>query len=311
MNKKRIKTLIHIGLIGVCLTYIAKHFLTNTNELHILQNIGAQDLIVLVLLIIFLNALGGFKLFRILKTLDIHNLSLWKWLQIFAISRFVNFHITQGGTIYRSVALKQRYNFTYAKTLGLIFFNHWFEVILLSTISIAALAQTDLLNQLQSKVVSIQNLSLLVLLLLVLPFGLKTFLDKFSSSRIKQSWLGNRCHALVDTIHQQTSNPQLLLEFIVYTLSTTVLYTLCVWILFGAIDVQLNFVQILFFSTILLLSRSINIVPGNLGVAEIICGQVTYALGINIGSGMIISGLFRVLNYIILGILTLIFRKNW
>ena len=74
---------------------------------------------------------------------------------------------------------------------------------------------------------------------------------------------------------------------------------------FNAIGINIAFYQCLLFTVVLIVSRMFNIVPANIGISEVICGSISKAVDISFGSGIIISGIIRIINYAIYGLVTL------
>ena len=88
------------------------------------------------------------------------------------------------------------------------------------------------------------------------------------------------------------------------------LFNLSVYVCFYAIRNPLNLFQTLLFTIVLFLSRSVNLTPGNIGLTELICGYFSQYLGATVGSGIIVSGIIRIVEYIMLGLGTLCFHRT-
>ena len=64
------------------------------------------------------------------------------------------------------------------------------------------------------------------------------------------------------------------------------------------------------FAMVVILSRTFNVIPNNLGLTEIICGYLSAAWGWNLSQGIIISGLLRVIDYLVGTALGILFAKT-
>lgn len=90
-------------------------------------------------------------------------------------------------------------------------------------------------------------------------------------------------------------------------------FSLNVWMVaagFKALDLTLSHGQIFLFTVTLLVSRSVNIVPGNLGISEWLCGYLSLAMGGELGRGIMISGILRLIDYLLINTLGIIFIKD-
>ena len=79
---------------------------------------------------------------------------------------------------------------------------------------------------------------------------------------------------------------------------------------FKALNLTLSHGQIFLFTVTLLVSRIVNIVPGNLGISEWLCGYVSLALGGELGRGIMMSGILRLVDYCLMNALGIIFIKD-
>ena len=86
------------------------------------------------------------------------------------------------------------------------------------------------------------------------------------------------------------------------TLISFTFYVGATYVSFLAIHIQTDVVKSALFTLTLILSRTINIIPGNIGLTELICGCMSQSLGETLGSGVIVSGIFRVIEYVTMAV---------
>jgi uncharacterized membrane protein YbhN (UPF0104 family) len=83
-------------------------------------------------------------------------------------------------------------------------------------------------------------------------------------------------------------------------------FSLSIFLVFRSLEIRTSAAEVVLFVTTILISRAINIVPGNIGITEIVCGHLNRLLGGTIGNGILVSGVLRTISYLInilLGIL--------
>lgn len=75
----------------------------------------------------------------------------------------------------------------------------------------------------------------------------------------------------------------------------------------AAFGEEMSFFNVALLTSIFVLSRTINIVPGNMGVSELICGVSSDVLMNKVIYGVMISVIFRAVDYAIVGSVFLAF----
>jgi hypothetical protein len=298
-------------IIGVCLYFITQYFLQHKAEFSLILHLSVKPLLVITLLLLINNYLISMKLFSLLKLQGLTKVSSLEWFKIFSVSRFINFHVPQGANLYRMIKLKKDYLFPWTQSIGFMLVSSWLEVIL------TLLFVFILLFVLKSPSIptisyySIQE----VIFLLAISLMFSPFLCKILFSKIKVSWpflkrIQDKSLELLEGFTRLKQSPAFLGYFLVITLITFCLYAIAIGISFQAIQTPLSISHSIIFTTVLLLSRSFNVVPGNLGISELICGYTSDFLSVSTGSGILVSGIIRILEYGFLLMLTLVFYRR-
>jgi len=308
-ENKKIKFILQFIFIFICLSFIVRYFAANKNEFLLIKNISIVNALSLTVLFILTNLTASYKMLLILKNLGLKEIKFSKWFKIFAASRFINFHVTQGANLYRIAILKKYYNFSYPKGISMAIYFTWLEIVMILT---ATLIYTKLFtNDVDTAIVNIQNLLFLgIILILVLPFLINRLFKIYNPQNKHLAWVKEKLVDIVGSIMLQIRNHQLIKNF---TLLSIVSYFLCfaiVYLCFASINIHLRPSQIGMFTATLILSRTVYILPGNLGLAELICGALSQYMGTTLGSGVLVASLFRIMDYLIIAVLSIIFGKS-
>ena len=83
-----------------------------------------------------------------------------------------------------------------------------------------------------------------------------------------------------------------------------------IYLVFLTMGVQLSLDKAALYNCILIINKCFNIMPGNIGLTEYICGSLSNILGGKLGDGIIVSGIIRIIEYIFVCLLGSIFFKT-
>lgn len=308
-NKDRLKKTIQIAIGIFCFYLIIKYFHSNQKELNILHKVDFRGNLVFFGLFLITHIIYGVQLFLILVSYQLNTITYLNWFKIFSISRFTNMHVLQGATIYRSVKLKKEYDFSYSKSIGMIAGITWLETITIFLILISLLAVIDIR-------LKINNLNLFALLsLCVFVIGLMPFLVDMAVKKIPThnkylDMLYSQINKIMDYVIHIPQNKTLSIKIMLLYILSFIFYALWMSFCFKTLNTDVQFIEVCLFTAVMLLSRTINIIPGNIGLRELLCGCLVETFGESLGSGIIVSALFRLTEYITLFLLTLIFAKT-
>lgn len=303
------KHVIQYFVLALCAGIILKYFADRKDELGRIFNLQGNDLIVLALLGFFIHMLMGYKMFFILRKLGLKGMSPLPWLKVFTISRFLNFHLVQGGNVYRGVKLKQDYAFSYTDSLSMMAIFSWFEAVFILIISAVMVAVSDR----GVSIAGVQALKVLVLLLvlfLCLPFVVEVILRRWRPRVAQKSWLHEKLTQLTDSMTAGIRDVQLLVTLFCLSLITFLVYIWQINTAFRAIGAPIGFSETAVFTAVTLLSGIINITPSNIGVTELMYGYLSSVMGKSMGSGIIVCGILRILGYLIVVVAMVLFGKS-
>ena len=123
------------------------------------------------------------------------------------------------------------------------------------------------------------------------------------------SWIKSKISTVTTAFSLEIRKTKVMAAYFLLTLIFYLILTFLMKICYLSLGYAVGTGELFLFTLVFLLTRTINIIPGNLGLAEIICGYFTAFMGITMGTGIIISGIIRILTFILLCMLTLILNR--
>jgi len=215
----------------------------------------------------------------------------------FLISRFINLHMTQGAILYRSLYLKNQFGFSYTKSISLNVFFTWFETVLLLVFALIVFSLYD-----PSFIIGpfsiLYFLSISVFIFLITPFIARRCFSTHTGKYQKIQWLFDKFRELASDITDNMKDLSFITKFILYSLVTFLLQITWISICTQALALDINLSGIVLLVVVIQLSGLVRIIPGNLGITELASGAVTEIIGWNLGVGIIISVIQRVVVYL-------------
>jgi len=299
-----------ILIIVAMLALIGKYLFSHQAELERLKHISSTDLILLGLTSFCINIAYSLLGFVVLLELGMKKLRLVPWFEIFVISRFLNFHVPQGANVFRSVKLKKEYDFPYTSSIKQISFVSWFNLIMTLTVSAGVLGIVNPGISLKGINV-LAALAVLIAFVTASPFLIKSILKPLKLGHEKMIWVRSKADELITTMYDFISTPKLLGLIFLIGLAQFFLFLVIMHLGFHAINHPLGLESLVILSAIMTTSRIFNIVPGNLGITESLCGIFSHLLEGALGLGIIVSGLIRLVDYIVVGIMTALFVRSF
>ena len=291
---------------GMCLTLVVAYCIHHASDLQTLHRLDPLDVATFFLLAALANLIGAYKLFLMLNWLGLKQIGFLKWLGIFVGSRFANFYVTQGANVYRAVKLKREHALSYSESVGLTG-----VITCLDTASV--LFVTGLLILVGGRFQPSAGLLILasafvaVSPLVILPYVVRRFAPSDAPQRPAWlAWAGNRTRVLSEVLARCTRDVQTIgfisgmtiLVYLAVLASTAVCLTA-----FGG---HVSMFNAALLTSVLMLSRAINIVPGNLGVSEFLAGVSTSVLMDQAMYGVMIAAIFRIVDFMVIGIAFLV-----
>lgn len=309
MPRKNLKVAFQIFLVAICTIFIFKYFSDHFAELKQISAISSFDLGVVFLLALAIHYFTTFKIFIILKKLDITGITFDRWFRIFSLSRFLGSHLSQGGNLYRTVKLKQEFNFSYTNSIGVMIVLTWLDAIFICLIAIGILSflRVDLSF---GRINVIQLLGAGVLFLGAAPFFANFILRCCYRRSAAAKWLHQKIETLGNSFQKSVQDIPLLIKMFLLSAMVFFLHTMIVFVIFGALLSPVHFSEATVLTVLTLLSAVVNITPNNIGITEVFYGFLAKNFGSNFGSGIIACGLSRLVFYIVFLFFAILFIKD-
>lgn len=295
--RKKIKALLPYFLTGVFIFLIIRYFIHNKDDLKIILKLDVIYVFCISLTVTTLNIIIAYQFYRILKDAGLEMCTYFNWLRIYFISNFLNVFITQGGSIYRTLVLKKRFQFSYTNSISAITFLTWFQMIFCLVVSIAVILIFNT-NSFEYITNIVFLLSGLTISSLFFPIVVHKTLPYIKLKNKYLFWIQRKTEELIKFLNDNIKNYSLLAEITILSFVTFIFFCLCMFFVFSSLNISAHIIEIVLLVTTILISRSLNIVPGNIGITELACGYLYGLLGGSTGNGIIASGVLRTVSYL-------------
>ncbi len=314
MNKNflingRLKILFQIIILTVFLTIIAAHLLSHKDEVSVLRHIEPNHIAKIVLVLLFAYLIYSANLFYIIQKLGMHGLKFIEWFKICTVSRFINFHVMQGANVFQGLKLKAEYQFPYTNSLSMITFFGWFQAVWILIISTVLIA----IFHLDMRIAGAQLLPLMlisIVIILAMPFASEYILSKISFKNSKMQWVKNKINEITHNFIVFSTDTRFFIKITTFYILFFICYLTIVELCFSALGMDMRIDKAVVYTTVLMLSRTFNVIPGNLGLTELVCGQLSKLLEGKLSYGILVSGLIRITDYLLVLLLNIVFAKT-
>jgi len=294
--QKRLLQLAVVALLIYAIVFFAKRY---SADFSILENITWQYIVTIGAWSFFSYTAYAFAVYLILVELGLQSLRPIEWIKIYFVSRLVNFVILQGGNLYRLIVLKKKYGFSYTNSIGAMGFLIWINAQIALLMSIIGLAYIDGYLTLASYPL-ILWCGILLAVLVILPLFVETLTAILEGSSVSHWWL---IESLVSVAKFFKSTLRKRAHFALIGVVSGLHFALFVgvnYFSFRAIGQSLELAVVCIYTTAFVFTRYVNVVPGNVGVSELVGGLVSEQLGVGFGSGLVVAGIVRVVELIMI-----------
>ena len=236
------------------------------------------------------------------------DMSPFGWLRVYFVSRLANFFVIQGGNLFRLFVLKKKYGFSYAHSIGVTTLLIWLNA------AIALLASSYLFATIEwdsdSFGVSLFASSVLALAgVLCLPLMIVWVVGVSENSRLLPTKILEPLLKVSSYFVETIKNHRLMAQICALSCVHFAFFIGVNYFSFRALGQEVDVAAACLFTTALVFTRYVNIVPGNLGLSELIGGLVSEMLGIGFGSGLLVVGIVRMTEVLIILLFGLVYGK--
>ena len=295
---------------ALCAIFMVRYFSDNSHLLAKLFTINWRVIVYLCILNIFIHLGTAYKFLYLLRRSGLKKIPDFTWIKIFTIARFLNYHIIQAAHLYRAVALKKQYNFSYTSSITVLALLSWIESIVNCLIALTLMLVVF-------PGFHIKNINVLLvlggLLLAVtfLPFiGERILRATYFRSKLFV-WLHAKLTDMTRSFTAAVRDRATLLAVFSYSLLIFAINVMAIGFSFQTIGIHLTASQAVLFTVLILLGSIVNITPSNIGVVEMLSGYLSQQLGFTLGDGILACGIFRIVGYILVALAMAFFYKDF
>ena len=298
--------LLVISIFVLLIVYFMRKY---ASDLSNLQHLSLRDFLIIGVWSLASYTAYAYAVYVVLVDLGLKGLSPIAWLGVYFASRLANLFVVQGGNIFRLVYLKKKHNFSYTNSIGVTGFLIWLNAIIALSTTTYFLVSFD-------RSYFIEDVSLLtwcayiLLVLIVLPFiaGSAGYLIKKSS--VGQSRVAVPLVEISEFFTATVSNHYLFLRLALLSAVHFFLFIGVNYFSFRAIGEPVSVATACVFTSFFVFTRYINVVPGNLGVSELVGGLVSEQIGVGFGNGLLVTTIVRMTEVALVLFLGLVFGKS-
>jgi uncharacterized membrane protein YbhN (UPF0104 family) len=295
------QSIIKMVLMLACVAYLAYYLWANRNHLGVVFAFTTLQVSLTIVLISVHNFVYALRLYHVFSRTTGKSFRYLEWLKLAVLGRFLNHFVPQLGNVYRSLLLKKSFQINHTVYASSFVSFVWLDICANLLIAIVAFHyfEFDL---------AVFNVSLLALFYITLsclaltPF-LIFYLSRFEVQGGRFKWLKGRFDEAINTIVNSIKSPAYLFSFFGFTLLSSVLMIATFYLIFSGIGVAATNPELVTFNLIHRLASNVIITPGNLGLRELVFGALSASFSMGLASGIIVSGVLRVLSFAILVVL--------
>lgn len=295
ISAKLAKRVVQFVLAAAFLLLIVHFFDKYSADLSSITQLSVLDIVLLSVLLFGASASYAYCVFLILRELGLEQLRHLDWQRIYFASRFVNFFVLQGGNLFRLLVLKKRYAFSYANSVGVTVLVLWISAaIALALCSVSAMLVDGIGTSIRVQL----WLAVAAILLLPLPgmlFSRSLDLLPDWTHRVREPL--QSAAAVFSVI---VKAPMQFAGMALLSLIHFLFFVAANYVAFVALDAGISVLESFIFSTAFVFTRYINIVPGNIGLAELLGGLISEIMGVGFGEGLLVVGLIRIVEIIMI-----------
>ncbi|MDJ0758579.1 MAG: lysylphosphatidylglycerol synthase domain-containing protein [Woeseiaceae bacterium] len=278
--------------VGFLLAAVVYFLGANASELSVLAELQLSTLLLVALIILVATVLYAHSMYVYLEELLPSKMSGLQWQSLVFASRLLNYTLPQGANIYRGGFLKTRYDLPVATYVGVVLFHSW----IFATLTFWAAVLLSAIIGAEQKIL-IACVLLAVGATLVAPLLAIRF--PVNAEHPVVSWVVSRLRALSETLARLGRHWAASLKLALIVIVTFLLTVASVYLLLAELNRAADIEAAVFLSIIFTLNRFVNVVPANLGLTELLTGAAYEFLGGSLVAGILISGVLRVLEFIV------------
>ena len=288
-----VKKIFRLVIFLACIGYLVWFFYVNRQSLRIAFDISISTIILIVLLWAVYLFLLSYRFQLILEKCSGRRPHFWSLFRIFVLGRFLNTFISQAGTVYRGLQLKQEYGISYTDYISSFASFGWMDSWI--NMTVAALAMLICGSNLKIGPFYAWHISLvLAICIFVVPLLLEAVFGKIRFRNTYLNWMHSKLTEVLKVTVENVKDTAYVSKIIILGIATLICVGALYYICFRIFDITLNIPLLAVFYALLSLSTCIIITPGNIGVQELAYGFLSKQLGFGMAQGVLVAVFARV-----------------
>lgn len=225
--------------------------------------------------------------------------SFWQLLPVLLIGRMANILFPHSGTIYKAISLKHNFDTTYTQYINIFTFFSWINLLLnffLAIIMILLFMPGIILF----KIPALFIILFLFIITLTGPFLVYHTLLLFKFDNKLTFKIYERIIGLFQSLTINGKDTILLSKILFFGILTFILNIIIFKLAFSGMDILISYEHIALLTVVKKISNLFFITPGNIGVQELLYGIICESIGIGIAQGIKASVILRVVGYVVI-----------
>jgi uncharacterized membrane protein YbhN (UPF0104 family) len=217
----------------------------------------------------------------------------WALFRIFILGRFLNTFISQAGTVYRGLQLKQDYEISYTDYISSFASFAWMD----SWINMVVAALVILTGRSNLKIGSFyawQISLVLAICIFAAPLLMEASFRKISFNNTYLNWMHSKLNEVLKATVENVKDTVYVSKIIILGIAALICSGALYYICFQIFDITLTIPSLAVFYALLSLSTCIIITPGNIGVQELAYGFLSEQLGFGMAQGVLVAAFARI-----------------
>lgn len=298
--------LVAIAFFAFLIVYFMRKYAADISSL---KHLSISDILLISAWSFVSYSAYAYAVYVVLVDVGFKGLSPFGWLRVYFASRLVNFFVVQGGNIFRLVLLKKNYGFSYTNSIGVTTFLIWINALVALLAGIYFLSETGPHTRIFGLTL-VEWTVIATLVLLAGPILVAWAIQAFRDSAFWRSNFLVPFMKIAEFYIESLKKPGLLGQITILSAVHFFFFVGVNYFSFRAIGQTVEISAVCLYTTAFVFTRYINVVPGNLGVSELVGGLVSEQLGTGFGNGLIVAGIVRVVEFIMILLVGLLYGNR-
>jgi len=264
-------------------------------DFSILQFISFSSLVILGII------LSGSKLSLIVKSFNI-NMKISEWFALSSMTTFLNSIFFKSGSLATSTYLKKKYNFPYSSFVGSFVGDQL--IILLIVFFIGSITTASLVYSGNGKLFFIFIIFVIITVFLFVFLGGKVTLPK------KESAIWEKLRTATNSFNNLLQNKNLFYNLCAHNVLLTIAAGLRLFTSCSILHQEIPLTHCFVFVAAIHIVRIIPIAHSDIGIREVTVGFLSEAIGSGVKTGVLITSIDRIFEFLLTGLSVGIFRKS-